>query len=324
MSASAKTNTGSQAPTMQSAPSGVPGAEEAAVNAVSMERSPLGQLDTALPSSDSTLAVSTTAEPLDAVSTSSEPDPMTEAPPTNQRRVMKDVARAGLRMLVGVVPALLGSGLWGAVKGFFLFGAFGLALAGTFVLAPRWLGMPPTPGWLEALSLGLTPFALALAGGYALMLNGVGSRLAQEAQERGWMGYAYAVLKPAALHVARRLRSTGPLGRKELIQAIEHSVAEQLRELPEERTGPPSRTERLERFLMEQSYRVLGAVALRTVLTAPDTATAVRGLETLAVDRLEGALVETLEDVFFVQQVLALIAGVLVAAIPTFILLFSR
>ncbi|MFY2559614.1 hypothetical protein ACN469_18410 [Corallococcus terminator] len=305
MSASVKTTTGSGARTMESAPSGVSGSESATGNGVSMEQAPF-------------------SAPLESLSTTSEPHAATEAPPPSNRRVMKGVARAGLRMLVGVVPALVGSGLWGAVKGFFLFGTFGLALAGTFLLAPRMLGMPPTPGWLEALSLGLTPFALALAGGYALMLNGLGSRLAEEAQERGWMGYAYAVLKPAALHVARRLRSTGPLGRKELIQAVESSVAERLREPPEEDTGPPSRTERLERFLMEQSYRVLGAVALRTVLTAPDTATAVHELETLAVDRLEVSLVETLEDLFFVQQVLALVVGLLVAAIPTFILLFSR
>ncbi len=258
------------------------------------------------------------------LSTVPEPNALAEAPPTSNRRVMKGVARASLRMLVGVVPALVGSGLWGAVKGFFLFGTLGLALAGTFLLVPRLLDMPPTPGWLEALSLGLTPFALALGGGYALMLNGIGSRLAEEAQARGWMGDAYAVLKPAALQVAQRLRGTGPLGRKELIHAIESSVAERLREPPEEDTGPPSRTKWLERFLMEQSYRVLGAVALRTVLTAPDTETAVRELETLAVDRLEVSLVERLEDLFFVQQVLALVVGLLVAAIPTFILLFSR
>lgn len=258
------------------------------------------------------------------LATTPESNVLAEATPTSKRQVVKGVARAGLRMLVGVVPGLVGSGLWGAVKGFFLFGTLGLALAGTFLVAPRLLGMPPTPGWLEVLSLGLTPFALALAGGFALMLNGIGSRLAEEAQERGWMGYAYAVLKPAALQVAQRLRSTGPLGRKELIQAIKSSVAEQQREPPEEDTGPPSRTQRLERFLMEQSYRVLGAVALRTVLTAPDSETAVRELETLAVDRLEVSLVERLEDLFFVQQVLALVVGVLIAAIPTFILLFSR
>ncbi|WP_244237256.1 hypothetical protein [Corallococcus llansteffanensis] len=68
---------------------------------------------------------------------------------------------------------------------------------------------------------------------------------------------------------------------------------------------------------MEQSHRVLGLIALRAVLTAPDMPTAVRELETLAIDRLEGALV----DMFFIQKVLALRAGVLVAAVPTFILL---
>lgn len=270
------------------------------------------------------LAVSTAAGSLESLSTAPGPHVLAEAPLKSSRQVMKGVARASWKMLVGVVPSLVGSGLWGAVKGFFLFGTLGLALAGAFLLVPRLLDLPPTPGWLEALALGLTPFALALGGGYALMLHGIGSRLAEEARERGWMGNAYAVLKPAALHVARRLGSTGPLGRQELIQAIESSVAARLREPPEEDTGPPSRTEQLERFLMEQSRRVLTAVALRTVLTAPDTETAVRELETLAVDRLEVSLVERLEDLFFVQQVLALVVGLLVAAIPAFILLFSR
>ncbi|MCY1035353.1 hypothetical protein OV207_28160 [Corallococcus sp. BB11-1] len=64
--------------------------------------------------------------------------------------------------------------------------------------------------------------------------------------------------------------------------------------------------------------------ALRAVLTAPDVPSAVRELETLAIDRLEGALVATLEDLFFVQKMLALGAGVLVAAVPTFILLALR
>ncbi|RYZ43225.1 MAG: hypothetical protein EOO71_04670 [Myxococcaceae bacterium] len=244
-----------------------------------------------------------------------------EAPPSRQRERMAGMARAGLRLLVSVVPSLVGTGFWGALKGFLLFGTFGLVMAGVFVLVPRLSGAAPTPVWLEVLSFVLTPLALALSGGYVLMVHGVSARLAHEAQERGLMRYAYAVLKPATLQAARRLRGAGTTSREELTRAIEQSVAEHLKELPEEPDAPPSRTERLERFLMEQSRRVLGLIALRAVVTAPDVPTAVRELETLAINRLEGALVETLEDLFFLQKVLALGAGVLVAAVPTFILL---
>ncbi|MCY1039698.1 hypothetical protein OV208_00080 [Corallococcus sp. bb12-1] len=244
-----------------------------------------------------------------------------EATPVRQRERMAGMARAGLRMLVSVVPSLVGSGFWGALKGFFLFGSFGLVMAGVFVLVPRLSGAAPTPLWLEVLSFVLTPLALALSGGYVLMVHGVSARLAREVQERGLMRYAYAVIKPATLQAAQRLRGTGTLNRKELTRAIEQSVAERLKEVPGEHAGPPSRTEQVERFLMEQSRRVLGLIALRAVVTSPDVPSAVRELETLAIDRLEGALVETLEDMFFVQQLLALGAGVLVAAVPTFILL---
>ncbi|WP_338863213.1 hypothetical protein [Myxococcus stipitatus] len=248
------------------------------------------------------------------------PQPSAVEAPQVPARKAKHMARAGLRVFLGALPSLLGSSVWGALKGFFLFGFVGLVLAGTFIAVPRYLAWPPTPTWLELLSLGLTPLSLALAGGYVLMLHAVASRIAQEAQERRWMAHAYAILKPAALQLAQRLRGTGKLDRKELLHAIEESVSERLSD-PSEARSPPSQ---LERFLMEQSRRVLGAVALRTVLTAPDVPTAVRGLETLAVERLEMTLVETLEDLFFVQQVLVSGVGVLVAAIPTFILLFSR
>ncbi|RKH20664.1 hypothetical protein D7X74_03545 [Corallococcus sp. CA047B] len=245
-----------------------------------------------------------------------------QAPPVRQRERMAGMARAGLRVLVSVVPSLVGSGFWGALKGFFLFGSFGLVMAGVFVLVPRLSGAAPTPVWLEVLSFVLTPLALALSGGYVLMVHAVSARLAREVQERGLMGYAYAVIKPATLQAARRLRGAGATSREELTRAIEQSVAERLKEEQEEEPdAPPSRTERLERFLMEQSRRVLGLIALRAVVTSPDVPSAVRELETLAIDRLEGALVETLEDMFFIQKVLALGAGVLVAAVPTFILL---
>lgn len=241
------------------------------------------------------------------------------APP---RASMGSIIRAGLRSIVALVPALLGSGVKGALKGFFLFGCFGLVLAGVFVLAPRWTGAAPAPSWLSVLGFVLTPLSLAVAGGYVWMLHGVSSRLASEVRARGLMGHAYAILKPATLKVAQRLRGASTLDREGLTRAIEQSVAERMHEPEEVRDSAASRAGWLEGFLMDQSRRVLGLIALRAVLTSPDMPSAVRELELLAIDRLEGVLEETLEDLFFLQMVLALGAGLLVAAVPTLLLLF--
>jgi len=237
---------------------------------------------------------------------------------------MAQWGRGGLGVFVSLVPRLLGAGAWGALKGAISFGAFGLLMALAFALSPRVTGGAPIPTGLLALSFVLTPLALALSGGYVLMLQGVGERLAREVQERRLMGYAYAILKPSALMVARRLRGREGLGRAELLQSIEESVAERMRDLAPERDAAPSRLEWLEEFLMEQSRRVLGLIALRSVLTAPDVPSAIHALESLAIDRLETALVETLEDLFFLQRLVALGLGVLVAAVPTLVLLFTR
>jgi hypothetical protein len=157
------------------------------------------------------------------------------------------------------------------------------------------------------------------------MLQGATSRLAHEAQERGLVGYLYAIIKPVVMQVGRRLKGSGTLSRADLTHAIERSMAERLREAASASDQePPSRTERLERFLMEHSRRVLGLVAVRAALTAPDVPTAVRNLEELGIDRLEEALAETLEDLFFFQVMLALGAGLLVAAVPPLLMLLLR
>lgn len=251
-------------------------------------------------------------------------EPLGDAPaavtPESPRRSVATVARSNLWPVLRLTFSLLGSGLWGALKGFFIFGCVGLALALAFVLAPLWLGSARGPPWLDMLSLLLMPLSLAVTGGYAMMLHGGASRLGEEAEKRGWLGYLYAVIKPAAQQLAGRLRSKGPLSRKELLRAVKQSVAERAGG-PSSPSTVASRLGGLERFFMEQSYRVLGAIAVRAVLASPDGATAVRELESLAIERLQVALVETLEDLFLVQQILALGVGLLVAAIPLVILL---
>ena len=244
--------------------------------------------------------------------------------PSKRQQLVK-VARAGMRILVGVVPSIVGAGLWGAVKGAVIFGFAGMLVAAGYLVLPRWLGAAPNPLWLDILSGVLPPVALSLAGGYALMLQGATSRLAHEAEERGLVGYLYAIIKPAVVQVARRLKGSGTLSRSELTRAIERSMAERLEEAgTASDQEPPSRTERLERFLMEHSRRVLGLLALREALRAPDVPTAVRNLEELGIDRLEIALAETLEDLFSFQMILALGAGVAVAAVPPLLMLLLR
>ncbi|HYI02199.1 hypothetical protein [Hyalangium sp.] len=254
-----------------------------------------------------------------------EQEPLEQAPSLKKREQLVKVARAGLRTLVSVVPSLVGAGLWGAVKGAVIFGMVGVLVSVGYLLLPRWMGTPPTPLWLDILSGVLPPVALSLAGGYALMLQAVTSRLAHETQERGLVGYLYAIIKPVAVQAAHRLRGSGTLSRAELTRVIDDSLAERLREAASASDQePPSRTAKLERFLMEHSRRVLGLVALRAALSAPDVPTAVKNLETLGIDRLEFALAETLEDLFFFQMILSLGAGVLVAAVPSLIMFLLR
>lgn len=247
------------------------------------------------------------------------------APVPSKREQLLALARSGLRLFIGMVPSLVGAGLLGALKGLVLFGLAGLVVGALFVLLPRLLELPPMPLWLESLGFLLPAIALSLSGGYILMVQRVTEGLAREVQERGMVRYLYAVIKPVLVQVGRRIQGKGTLSRAELSRVIESSVAEQLREAAADgEQAPRSLGERMEGFLMEHSRRVLGLLALRAALTAPDASTAARNVEELGIDRLEMALAETLEELFFVQMLLALMAGVLVAASPAVIWLLLR
>jgi hypothetical protein len=242
----------------------------------------------------------------------------------SKRQQLLQGARSGFRLLREVVPPLVGAGLRGALLGGVLFGVGGLALAVALPWGLPLLGAGPTPLWLNLLNGVLIPLVLAIAGGYALMLQGVSGRLAEEVQKRGLVGYLYAILKPVTRQVAQRLKGTGTLSRAELTRVIKQSLDERMREMAEEEGESPSHAKRLEGFLMEQSRRVLLMVALRTALSAPDVPTAVRDLETLGLERVESILAEVVEDLFFFQMMLALAAGLLVSALPTVLLLLLR
>jgi hypothetical protein len=256
---------------------------------------------------------------------SSQPLAVQATPVPSKREQLLALTRSGLRLFLSVVPSLVWAGLLGALKGVVLFGLTGLVAGATFVLLPRLLGLPPAPLWLEILGFLLPPFALSLSGGYILMVQRATERLAREVQERGMVRYLYAVIKPVLVQVGRRLRGQGTLSRAELSRAIESSVAEQLKEAAADgEQAPHSLGERMEGFLMMQSRRVLGLLALRAALTAPDVSTAAHNVEELGIARLEMALADTLEDLFFVQMLLALVAGVLVAASPAVIRLLLQ
>jgi hypothetical protein len=247
------------------------------------------------------------------------------AAPASTRQQPVGIMRSTLKLLVQVVPSLIGAGLLGALKGVVIFGLLGLGVSAGYLLLPRLLGSPPRPIWLDTLGGVLPPLALSLAGGYVLMLQGVMKRLAREMKERGLVGYLYALIKPTVVQVAHHLRGAGPLSRAEHRRAIKRALADRLRAAATASDQEPaSRTERLERFLMQYSRRILGLVALRTALSAPDAPTAVRNLETLGLDRLESALEETLEDLFTLHMVLALGAGLLVTAVPPLLLVLLR
>ncbi|GEL75128.1 hypothetical protein MVI01_69120 [Myxococcus virescens] len=243
--------------------------------------------------------------------------------PSWEHRSMRVAGVLGQGLLVAF--RWMGVGLWGALKGGALFGLVGLAVGAATYALPRWLGVPPAPTWLVILSAVVPPLALSVAGGYAFMLLAVSGRLADEARERGVVARVYAVLKPVTVQVARRLQGSGSLSREELSRVVNESMSEHLRQAEQARgEAPSSRMAEVERFLMEQSRRVLGVLALRAVVSAPDTATAVRNLETLGIERVEMTLVETLEDLFFLQVLLAFGAGVLVAATPALLMVWLR
>lgn len=231
------------------------------------------------------------------------------------------LARSGVKLLISLVPSLLKGAVLGALKGLFLFGILGVGVGGAYVFAPSLLGVPAAPGWLLALGMLLPPLALAVAGGYALMVRGFTGRLAEEAQERGLVRYLYAIIKPALAQVSRRLGGKEQLSRAELSRAIKASVAEQVRDAMDARAqGPRSFRQKVEGVLAENSYRVLGLVAVKAAVTAPNGATAVKNLEEIGIERVETTLSETLEDLFFFQLLLALGAGVLVSAVPAFLM----
>ncbi|GHG93463.1 hypothetical protein [Comamonas sp. JC664] len=224
-----------------------------------------------------------------------------------------------------VVLSLMGVGLLGAFKGGALFGLVGVAVGAATWFLPGWLGAAPPPAWLVVLGVVVPPLALSASGGYAFMLQAVSGRLAHEAKERGVVGRVYAVLKPVTVQVAKRLQGKGALSREELSRVVDASVSEHLREAEAARgeAAAPKRTE-VERFLMEQSRRVLGMLALRAVVSAPDATTAVRNLESLGLERVEMSLVERLEDLFFLQVVLAFGAGAMVAIAPAVLMVWQR
>jgi hypothetical protein len=242
------------------------------------------------------------------------------APLPSKREQLLALTRSGLRLFVSVVPSLVGAGLLGAIKGLVVFGLMGLLAGALFVLLPRFLGLPQAPLWLEILGFLLPPLALSLSGGYILMVQRVTERLAHEVQERGLVRYLYAVIKPVLVQVGRRVQGKGTLSRAELSRAIEASVTERMQEVADPSDqAPPTLGKRMESFLMEHSRRVLGLLALRAALTAPDKSSAVHNVEDVGIERLEMALADTLEDLFFIQMLLALLAGLLVAGAPAVI-----
>jgi hypothetical protein len=232
------------------------------------------------------------------------------------------MARDTLSALLALVPRALWRGVKGGLLGFLLAGLVGLAAAGASAT------LLSLPSWLDWLQLFWVPLALSLGGAYVGAVNGLLSAVTEELQRRGLALRLYGIVKPAARAAARRLAARAP-GRGGAVE-----VGAALREELETRLGDPAelgqgtqrserteRTERslfarFERFLAVRSRRVLCFSAVRSIVQAKDPASARAALETLGADTLEGWMVETVEDLFLTQLVLAAALSLLAAALP--------
>ncbi len=215
-----------------------------------------------------------------------------------------DMGKSAFLALVELVPRAAWRGIKGGFFGFFLGVFLGLAVAyGSSLLFPL-------PDWLKVTQLLWVPLCLGLGASWLGALNGLVSTLTEEIARRRLAARIYAIVKPACLAAANRVRG----GQAD-------NLAEELRTALDQRMtpadGPPgSLAQRVEHFVAMRSQRVLCFSAVRSVAQAKDRSSAVAALESLGVERLEAMMVETLEDMFSTHMLLAALVALVAASLP--------
>lgn len=227
-----------------------------------------------------------------------------------ERPTLAAMAQGALSALLALVPRALWRGVKGGSLGFVLAGLLGLAAAGA---SATFLSLP---GWLDWLQLFWVPLALSLGGAYVGAVNGLLTAVTEELERQGLGLRLYGIVKPAARAALRRLAAGAPGrgGAQEVGAAMRDELDVRLGEPPA--AAPPSFAARLERFLAVRSRKALCLSAVRGVVQAKDPAAARAALETLGAETLQGWMVETVEDLFLTQLVLAAALSLVAAALP--------
>jgi len=234
---------------------------------------------------------------------------------------LADITRAGLRAMCEVIPRVVWAGFKGSFAGFFLAGFLGLGVAALGVAFEHLRGVT-FPTWVTVLDFVITPLAFALAGGYGGGVRGSMQKLAEELVQRRLVAYLYAIIKPSCVAALARVRAQGE---GDLAVELRAQLDERLRLARiAEPDAPRSLGERLERSLAHLSERMLCLAVLRVAMTAKNRDEATQRIEALSIEHIEHLLVDTLEDLFLQQVVLAYAAALLIAAAPHLVFLLVR
>lgn len=227
-------------------------------------------------------------------------------------------ARQGGTVMLQVAPRVVGSGLWGAVKGFAGFGLLGGALALTSYLV-FWRNGPESLAW----STLLLPALLAAAGLYTGAVKGLLGGLARQLVERKVVAYLYASVKPALVKVAKSAQGKAPPAAGEVAKNVRLELErEWARAIGDE--PPKTLGDKVARFLALRSRRMLMASVVAHLARAKSGGEAVAELEKLGVQRLELMMLDTLEDLFSLKLTLILGAAFVISIAPQLIWMFTH
>lgn len=232
-----------------------------------------------------------------------------------------ELARGAGKALLQAIPPLVGGGFRGGLKGVILQGLLGLALAGS--AAVMWRRSAEQVPWWMYLSLAVTPVVLALAGGYTGAIRGVLKGLAEQLVERRLVAWIYALVKPACVSVIKRLKASpapdAPSVAKQLEEELERSFS-----AAQEGDEPPSRANRVVRFVAQRSRRIFVVAVVGQVATAKSADEAVAQVEALSLPALERLLVETLANLFSLKLLLVSALSLTACVLPHLIYVVLR
>ncbi len=245
------------------------------------------------------------------------------SPPSPASAQLRSVARSGLLTLSQIIPRVVWRGFVSAFKGLLVFVPVGALFGGVAAFLGWQLG--GWPGWLLALDAVVASIAFGAAGGYTGAVRGALAELAAQLQQRGAVRAVYALVRPAALKVARQAsQAARPLTHHELTVALTRSVGERLRQAEETVQVGGTWVDRIVRFLARRAERMLVLAASQKLLRSKDPKQTLLALENSGLESLEQTVGETLLDVHGLQVTLAWGAAVIASALPSALYVLLR